>query len=1014
MHYFFGSLLRNSIIGQNSFYKSSWLIPVIATAILMIAPFARAQVKVEPPSLDFGVVKPASQQTQSVKLTNGGPESVMLAEAKVECQHCTRVEFQPMKLAAGQSLEVPITFAPPEHERGPVQRKVTFLTADKSSVSVTFFAQVTDTAALTPPQLSFEKPQVPSAKITRELELANVSDRPIKPLYATSPAGGPRLIMPRDAIAPGERGKIILTWDLPKESGSHSGNGTVYLDHPNLAKLIFPYTVMIVADARTNEAAEQSDAALHSPPLAATDDGPTHPLSSTRPAQTQPTTTSVAATLPSSRMIRLELKDGLTLKDLVEVIASQLRLNLVYEESALNVPMAVKLTAPLPEEALLPLLRSVLQAKGMALIGTERPEIWRIVASKEATQSLNSRPDSGGPDQLMTEIITPRNTDLKTLATILKDFMTAGVGQIAVVDSANLLIVTDYKTQIQRLRDLVSLVDKPSPQAQVGVKVLPVKAAEVGPLVDRVNMLLSQLSNMRGAEADQHKIFISPDPQNNQVVMVGHVSEFERAQELIERFDIAPALLRTSYPLLESQRGDVPALITQILGPAAREAAPDGGPRVLVVGPTVSVVATEGQHRRIREVLEKTGGEQAPDVVQLKAYRIQNRDAAEVEATLTRLFGAASGRSALLEVLPPERTSAQGISTEGVTRVGNPIPQPYPRDAAAFPVTEGSDFSTTRPSRSAARLDESAINITVDLGTNSLLIAASTEMHRKIAHLIEQLDRRQAQVLLEVMLVSVADSQTFSYAVEAALSTTIGSTPVRIGSDFGIGSGPLGNRQLGVGTGFNAAVLDPGSFSVFIRALATTNRARVLSLPQVLALDNKPALIRSVQQEPFTSINASDTVSTTSFGGFAEAGTTLEITPHIAPADYLNLEYRLELSSFTGNSPSAAIPPPRRSDTISSYVSVPDGHTVIVGGLQSNSRSRSVNKIPGLGDIPILGILGRSENRSRNDATFYVFVRPTILRASRFEDLKYLSRQQRIAAGVPGDFPQSEPRYIRQ
>jgi type II secretory pathway component GspD/PulD (secretin) len=69
--------------------------------------------------------------------------------------------------------------------------------------------------------------------------------------------------------------------------------------------------------------------------------------------------------------------------------------------------------------------------------------------------------------------------------------------------------------------------------------------------------------------------------------------------------------------------------------------------------------------------------------------------------------------------------------------------------------------------------------------------------------------------------------------------------------------------------------------------------------------------------------------------------------------------------------------------------------------------------MPGLGDIPILGVMGSSENHSKSTSVFYVFVRPTILRASGFEDLKALSKGQRIAAGIPADFPSSEPQFMR-
>src|SRR5439155_17004145 len=137
-----------------------------------------------------------------------------------------------------------------------------------------------------------------------------------------------------------------------------------------VAKLILPYAVQIVQAAPAvseggdpvRTARRGGSAPLHE----------SHPPASTsRAAATAPAPTTARASTqtvdPPVRTVQLELKDSLTLKDLVEVIAAELHLNLVFDESALNVPIAVRLSGPLPEDALLPLLRSVLQGKGFTL-----------------------------------------------------------------------------------------------------------------------------------------------------------------------------------------------------------------------------------------------------------------------------------------------------------------------------------------------------------------------------------------------------------------------------------------------------------------------------------------------------------------------------------------------------------------------------------------------------------------------------------------------------------------------
>ena len=91
-----------------------------------------------------------------------------------------------------------------------------------------------------------------------------------------------------------------------------------------------------------------------------------------------------------------------------------------------------------------------------------------------------------------------------------------------------------------------------------------------------------------------------------------------------------------------------------------------------------------------------------------------------------------------------------------------------------------------------------------------------------------------------------------------------------------------GALTLTPGVGFNGILLDPDSVNVVLRALASEGRSEVLSAPRVLVNDNATASLSSVAESPFTSVNASDTVATTSFAGYASAGTTVSVSPHIS------------------------------------------------------------------------------------------------------------------------------------
>jgi general secretion pathway protein D len=234
-------------------------------------------------------------------------------------------------------------------------------------------------------------------------------------------------------------------------------------------------------------------------------------------------------------------------------------------------------------------------------------------------------------------------------------------------------------------------------------------------------------------------------------------------------------------------------------------------------------------------------------------------------------------------------------------------------------------------------------------------------------------------------------------------------------SSFGLSEvdADTGSLSLTPGLGFNGAVVTADDLEMIVRALKTSGRAEISSAPRILVNDNEEGMLESVLQSPYSSVNASDTVATTSFGGFADAGTMINVTPHISEGGYLQLDYTIELSSFSGqqtlDEESGIIPPPRQKNTVQSVVTIPSGSSIIVGGLNRRDLSESIQRVPLLGQIPILEYLFSSRQFDETESTFFVFVRPTILDDEDFRDLRYLSQISEAEAKIDPGFPQSEP-----
>ncbi|MCA9272788.1 MAG: hypothetical protein KDA31_07070 [Phycisphaerales bacterium] len=339
-----------------------------------------------------------------------------------------------------------------------------------------------------------------------------------------------------------------------------------------------------------------------------------------------------------------------------------------------------------------------------------------------------------------------------------------------------------------------------------------------------------------------------------------------------------------------------------------------------------------------------------------------------------------------------------------------------PNTEHGLPVPQTESADETNTAAAAPRsLAESATGptITVDEATNSLLITGTPVQLASVHNFVAQLDTTVPQVMLEVLMVSLSDSETLDLGVELERIEVDGSTLYRLSSLFGLGADAGSTTLPNAGAGLTGVVLDPGEFSVLVRALETINEGRSVSMPRVLVANAQEAEFNSVTQQPILSTNASDVVATTSFGGFEDAGTTISVQPQILAGEQLNLDYSVTLSAFVGESSDPALPPPRQQNQLASAVTIPDSYTVAVGGLELETSGEAVSQVPLIGSVPIIGELFKNRSRSSTRTKFYVFIRASIYQDDLFERLRYASDTLAEEANVPIGWPMIEPRVIR-
>jgi len=299
--------------------------------------------------------------------------------------------------------------------------------------------------------------------------------------------------------------------------------------------------------------------------------------------------------------------------------------------------------------------------------------------------------------------------------------------------------------------------------------------------------------------------------------------------------------------------------------------------------------------------------------------------------------------------------------------------------------------------------------VVADVETNSLLIAASRTRYEELLTLIQRLDRRQDQVLIETALVELTGSDFLDIGVELGFADVASGSGGFGVTSFGLSEltdtdddGAFDLRVPNQSQGITAGIIDGDEFSLpfLLTLIQRKNNSNVLNVPSVLVNNNSSATVTTLDEQPTTQVTATGGVANqtqTNFAGYEEAGITMTISPSISASRYLRLSIFLEVSTFIG-SVQGAVPPPRLTRTIETQVNVPDGDTMVIGGIVIDNRSNTRNQVPFLGDLPIIGYLFSRDSSTNNKTALYFFVTPHILKEADFADLAEISYRKKLEA----------------
>jgi general secretion pathway protein D len=467
---------------------------------------------------------------------------------------------------------------------------------------------------------------------------------------------------------------------------------------------------------------------------------------------------------------------------------------------------------------------------------------------------------------------------------------------------------------------------------------------------------------------------------------------------------------------LDGARGDTgDALITQIievkhvdanqLVPILRPLVPQRGHLASVPSSNVIIIAdTAANIARLTEIIRRIDTVSGDEI---EVIPLQHASATEVTRVITQLdSNDPKVAGSKPKLVADERTNSILLSGDKTTRlrlkaliasldtpmeVGGNIHVVYLRNAVAkdlVPVLTGVSQNVAKGKTGTAGASSNIV-IQADEHTNSLVITAPPEVFRSLKSVISQLDVRRAQVMVDAVIAEITTDKARELGVQWAVDGRNGGNAVGL-INFTLGTPITAYANLSSPpnpTGFNVGFGDftgSNKIAALLSMLAGDSHTNILSTPTLVTLDNQEAEIVVGQNVPFVTGSYANTGGgTTPSNPFTtiqrqDVGLTLKIKPQINEGDSIKMDVTQEVSSIAPSSGASDLITNKRS--IKTSVMVDDGQVIVLGGLIKDDLTQTEQKVPGLGDIPLLGWLFRYEKTEKIKTNLMVFLHPTILK----------------------------------
>jgi general secretion pathway protein D len=654
----------------------------------------------------------------------------------------------------------------------------------------------------------------------------------------------------------------------------------------------------------------------------------------------------------------------------VRIFSKKTKRNYILDERVKG-KVSIYLPGKVSAEESLKILDSVLALKGFSPVPLGE-NLWKIVPSKEAKQSTIPTIKGDGQSSRSNAVVT-RILNLKYIAAeeareVIAQLVSPD-GLVSAYGGTNSLLMIDYEDNVSRLVDILNTVDVPFSNREMTI--IPIKNAD------------------------------APDIQKKLAEVLGIGEQSGKGDSgaggAAQGSDLLRARLNTNSQggVIPPNEGGAPA--------TGGTQAPAGGavssktlePKIIADERTNSilVVADDETTARIRALISQLDSEQDLSGYRFYVYKCQHAKADELAQTLAGLMGGQSSGGG------GGQTTGSNLldmgSEDGSMRTrGTQFNRTQDR-IGSQQRTPGRSRTETQPQPQAPTSVQFGKNmsITADRSTNTLIINAGKAEYEKIKSLLQQLDIKRRQVLVESMLLEVRADDTADYGFDWLTSGGGADGGVAVKNDFGTSQNSLTTlfSNPSAISGFSVAAASKGSLklpggiviptqSVLLTAAQSNSNINILSAPNILTTDNEEAQIVVGQNVPFISGRSTDLQNINNQFNQIErqdVGITLRLTPQISSESFVNLKLFTEVSSIASQSPELG--PTTSIRTSETSIIAKDGQMVVIGGLMADAKNDSDSGVPFLKDIPVLGWAFKSSNTQTQKTNLLIFITPRIL-----------------------------------